>query len=189
MTGVTVSKVEEHMKPIPGTEEEYSCDTLILSVGLIPENELSLDAGVTLDIRTKGATVDEYFQTDRPGIFAAGNVLHVHDLVDFVSMEAEKLADSAARYIKDGKLPACEIQVKTDRNINHTVPQRISGTEDCCLSLRVNRPFKDCALVVSQNGREIARKKMKKALPAEMIHIDLKAEKLENKGDLEVKVE
>ena len=104
-------------------------------------------------------------------------------------MEAEKLADSAARYIKDGKLPACEIQVKTDRNINHTVPQRISGTEDCCLSLRVNRPFKDCALVVSQNGRKIARKKMKKALPAEMIHIDLKAEKLENKGDLEVKVE
>ena len=189
LTGVTVSKVDEHMKPIPGTEEKYSCDTLILSVGLIPENELSLDAGVTLDTRTKGATVDEYFQTDRPGIFAAGNVLHVHDLVDFVSMEAEKLADSAARYIKDGKLPACEIQVKTDRNINHTVPQRISGTEDCCLSLRVNRPFKDCALVVSQNGREIARKKMKKALPAEMIHIDLKAEKLENKGDLEVKVE
>lgn len=189
LTGVTVSKVDEHMKPIPGTEEEYSCDTLILSVGLIPENELSLDAGVTLDTRTKGATVDEYFQTERPGIFAAGNVLHVHDLVDFVSMEAEKLADSAARYIKDGKLPACEIQVKTDRNINHTVPQRISGTEDCCLSLRVNRPFKDCALVVSQNGREIARKKMKKALPAEMIHIDLKAEKLENKGDLEVKVE
>jgi len=76
-----------------------------------------------------------------------------------------------------------------DKNINHTVPQRISGTEDCCLSLRVNRPFKDCALVVSQNGKEIARKKMKKALPAEMIHIDLKAEKLENKGDLEVKVE
>jgi len=189
LTGVTVSKVDEHMRPIPGTEEEYSCDTLILSVGLIPENELSLDAGVTLDARTKGATVDEYFQTDRPGIFAAGNVLHVHDLVDFVSMEAEKLADSAARYIKEGKLPACEIQVKTDKNINHTVPQRISGTEDCCLSLRVNRPFKDCALVVSQNGKEIARKKMKKALPAEMIHIDLKAEKLENKGDLEVKVE
>ena len=189
LEGITLAQVDGKGKPIPGTEEEYSCDTLILSVGLIPENELSLDAGVTLDTRTKGATVDEYFQTDRPGIFAAGNVLHVHDLVDFVSMEAEKLADSAARYIKDGKLPACEIQVKTDRNINHTVPQRISGTEDCCLSLRVNRPFKDCALVVSQNGREIARKKMKKALPAEMIHIDLKAEKLENKGDLEVKVE
>ena len=185
----TVAKVDENRRPIPGTEMEFDVDTILLSVGLIPENELSLDAGVTLDTRTKGATVDEYFQTDRPGIFAAGNVLHVHDLVDFVSMEAEKLADSVARYIKDGKLPACEIQVKTDRNINHTVPQRISGTEDCCLSLRVNRPFKDCALVVSQNGTEIARKKMKKALPAEMIHIDLKAEKLENKGDLEVKVE
>ena len=189
LEGITLAQVDGKGKPIPGTEEEYSCDTLILSVGLIPENELSLDAGVTLDARTKGATVDEYFQTDRPGIFAAGNVLHVHDLVDFVSMEAEKLADSAARYIKEGKLPACEIQVKTDKNINHTVPQRISGTEDCCLSLRVNRPFKDCVLVVSQNGKEIARKKMKKALPAEMIHIDLKAEKLENKGDLEVKVE
>ena len=189
LEGITLAQVDGKGNPIPGTEEEYSCDTLILSVGLIPENELSLDAGVTLDARTKGATVDEYFQTDRPGIFAAGNVLHVHDLVDFVSMEAEKLADSAARYIKEGKLPACEIQVKTDKNINHTVPQRISGTEDCCLSLRVNRPFKDCVLVVSQNGKEIARKKMKKALPAEMIHIHLKAEKLENKGDLEVKVE
>ena len=189
MTGVTVSKVDEHMKPIPGTEEEYSCDTLILSVGLIPENELSLDAGVTLDTRTKGATVDEYFQTDRPGIFAAGNVLHVHDLVDFVSMEAEKLADSAARYIKDGKLPACEIQVKTDRNINHTVPQRISGTEDCCLSLRVNRPFKDCTLVVSQNGREIARKKMEKSSSGRDDPYRLKSRKLKNKGDLEVKIE
>ena len=189
VTGVTVAQVDEHMKPIPGTEKEYNCDTVIFSVGLIPENELSIDAGVTLDARTKGAVVDEYFQTEKSGFFAAGNVLHVHDLVDFVSMEAEKLADSAARYIKEGKLPACEIQVKTDKNINHTVPQRISGTEDCCLSLRVNRPFKDCVLVVSQNGKEIARKKMKKALPAEMIHIDLKAEKLENKGDLEVKVE
>ena len=189
VTGVTVAQVDEHMKPIPGTEKEYNCDTVILSVGLIPENELSIDAGVTLDARTKGAVVDEYFQTEKSGFFAAGNVLHVHDLVDFVSMEAEKLADSAARYIKEGKLPACEIQVKTDKNINHTVPQRISGTEDCCLSLRVNRPFKDCVLVVSQNGKEIARKKMKKALPAEMIHIHLKAEKLENKGDLEVKVE
>ena len=189
VSGITIAEVGPDRKPIPGTEIHYDCDTLLLSCGLIPENELSIDAGVTLDARTKGAVVDEYFQTEKSGFFAAGNVLHVHDLVDFVSMEAEKLADSAARYIKEGKLPACEIQVKTDKNINHTVPQRISGTEDCCLSLRVNRPFKDCALVVSQNGKEIARKKMKKALPAEMIHIDLKAEKLENKGDLEVKVE
>ena len=184
-----VAKVDENRRPIPGTEMEFDVDTILLSVGLIPENELTRQAGIAMDPHTKGAVVYENMETEIPGVFACGNVVHVHDLVDFVSMEAEKLADSAARYIKEGKLPACEIQVKTDKNINHTVPQRISGTEDCCLSLRVNRPFKDCVLVVSQNGKEIARKKMKKALPAEMIHIDLKAEKLENKGDLEVKVE
>ena len=82
VTGVTVAQVDEHMKPIPGTEKEYNCDTVILSVGLIPENELSIDAGVTLDARTKGAVVDEYFQTEKSGFFAAGNVLHVHDLVE-----------------------------------------------------------------------------------------------------------
>lgn len=100
VTGVTVAEVDEHMKPIPGTEKDYACDTVILSVGLIPENELSIDAGVHLDPRTKGAVVDEYFQTEQAGFFAAGNVLHVHDLVDFVSMEAEKLADGVAEYVK-----------------------------------------------------------------------------------------
>ena len=83
--------------------------------------------------------VDEYFQTNVPGIFAAGNVLHVHDLVDFVSMEAENLADSAAEYIRDKSLPDCPVEIKTDRNINHTVPQRISGTRGFKLSMRVNR--------------------------------------------------
>ena len=187
--GITLAQVGPDRKPIPGTEEHYDCDTLLLSCGLIPENELTRNMGVAMNPVTSGPMVNDRLETGIEGVFACGNVVHVHDLVDFVSMEAEKLADSAARYIKEGKLPACEIQVKTDKNINHTVPQRISGTEDCCLSLRVNRPFKDCVLVVSQNGKEIARKKMKKALPAEMIHIDLKAEKLENKGDLEVKVE
>ena len=189
LTGVTVSQVDEHMKPIPGTEKEYDCDTLILSVGLIPENELSLDAGVTLDGRTKGAEVDEYFQTDRPGIFAAGNVLHVHDLVDFVSMEAERLADAAAEYVDKGYLPECPVVIRTDCFINHTVPQRISGKEDCRLSLRVNRPFKDCRIVVRQDGTEVAFKKMKKAIPAEMIQIPLKAEKLSGCKELEVSVE
>ena len=92
----------------PGTEKEWPCDTLILSVGLIPENELSLKAGVELDARTKGAVVDESLQTSVPGIFAAGNVLHVHDLVDFVSLEAEKMADSVTRYLA-GDLPDCQI--------------------------------------------------------------------------------
>jgi len=97
--------VDRNMRPIPGTEKEYACDTLILSVGLIPENELSLGAGVVLDERSRGAVVDEHYQTSVEGIFAAGNVLQVHDLVDFVSLEAESLADGVVRYIRSGHLP------------------------------------------------------------------------------------
>ncbi len=189
LTGVTVAQVDERMRPIPGTEKEYSCDTLILSVGLIPENELSVDAGVQLDGRTRGAVVDEHFQTSVEGIFAAGNVLHVHDLVDFVSMEAEKLAESAALYVLKGTLGECPIAVKTDGNINHTIPQKVSGTQDFKLSLRVRKMFKNCRITVRQNGQEIASKTMKKALPAEMIQLMVKADKIAAGEDLEVSVE
>ena len=189
LTGVTVSQVDEHMKPIPGTEKEYSCDTLILSVGLIPENELSIDAGVELDAHTRGAVVDQYFQTAVPGIFAAGNVLHVHDLVDFVSLEAENLAEGAARYVREGCLPFCPLAVKAGEGVNHAIPQRVSGDQDFKLSLRVSRPVRDCRIVVRQGERETAALKMKKAIPAEMIQIPVKAENLEKTGDLEVKVE
>ncbi|MCI8959070.1 MAG: FAD-dependent oxidoreductase [Lachnospiraceae bacterium] len=189
LTGVTVSQVDEKMRPIPGTEKEYACDTLILSVGLIPENELSIDAGVRLDNRTRGALVDEHFQTSVEGIFAAGNVLHVHDLVDFVSMEAERLADSAAEYVKNGSLEECPLEIGTDANIGHTIPQRISGRRDVTLSMRVRGVFKNCRIVVRQNGVEIAAKKMKKALPAEMIQIPLKADRIGENGKLEVSVE
>ncbi|SET88650.1 NAD(P)/FAD-dependent oxidoreductase [Lacrimispora sphenoides] len=189
LTGVTVSQVDENFMPIPGTEKEYQCDTLILSVGLIPENELSLDAGVILDERTRGAFVDEYFQTDAEGIFAAGNVLHVHDLVDFVSIEAESLADSVAEYVKEGSLRPAAIAIKTDCNIGYTVPQRVSGTKEFTLSLRVKRPMKDCRIVVRQAGKEVAAKKMKKAIPAEMIRVVISHEKLVSGSDLEVCVE
>lgn len=189
LTGVTVSQVDENFMPIPGTEKEYQCDTLILSVGLIPENELSLDAGVILDERTRGALVDEYFQTDAEGIFAAGNVLHVHDLVDFVSIEAESLADSVAEYVKEGSLKPAAIAIKTDCDIGYTVPQRVSGTKEFTLSLRVKRPMKDCRIVVRQAGKEVAAKKMKKAIPAEMIRVVISHEKLVSVSDLEVCVE
>ena len=189
LTGVTVSEVDGQLKPIPGTEKEYACDTLILSVGLIPENELSIDAGVTLDGRTKGAVVDEHFQTSVRGIFAAGNVLHVHDLVDFVSMEAETLADSAAAYVSGEALPECTVEVVTDGNLGYTVPQRISGEKDVKLSMRVRKLFKDCRIVVRQDGKEIASKKMKKALPAEMIQILVKADRITEGNRLEVSVE
>lgn len=189
LTGVTVSQVDERFQPIPGTEREYPCDTLILSVGLIPENELSIDAGVELDARTKGAVVDEYFQTSVDGIFAAGNVLHVHDLVDFVSMEAENLADSVAEYVRTGGLAPCPIRIYTDKYINHTVPQRVSGRASFTLSLRVNRPLKDCRIVVRQNGTELAAKRMKKAIPAEMIQIAVDNGRMAQTRDLEVSVE
>lgn len=189
LTGVTVSEVDEKMRPIPGTEKEYSCDTLILSVGLIPENELSMDAGVQLDARTKGAVVDEHFQTSVDGIFAAGNVLHVHDLVDFVSMEAEALADSAAAYLTGQPLEECPVELVTDGNIGHTIPQKVSGNRDFKLSLRVRRLFQDCRIVVRQDGIVIATKKIKKALPAEMIQLVVRADQMTGNKKLEVSVE
>ena len=189
VTGVTLAEVDENRKPIPGTEEFYSCDTLLLSCGLIPENELSAKMGIKLSRVTSGAVVNESLETSVEGVFACGNVLHVHDLVDFVSMEAENLADSAAEYIRDKSLPDCPVEIKTDRNINHTVPQRISGTRGFKLSMRVNRPMKDCRIVVRQDGVEIAAKKMKKAIPAEMIQMEIKPEKLKTSGNLEVCVE
>ena len=174
------------MKPIPGTEKEYNCDTVILSVGLIPENELSIDAGVTLDARTKGAVVDEYFQTEKSGFFAAGNVLHVHDLVDFVSMEAEKLADGVAEYVENGSLPECTIPVKAASGINHTVPMKVSGKKDVTISMRVGRKFENCTIGVRQGEKVLAKKHLKKALPAEMIQIPVKKEAFEGEQEVEV---
>lgn len=188
VTGVTISEVDEHLKPIPGTEKEYACDTVILSVGLIPENELSIDAGITLDRRTRGAVVDEYFQTDKAGFFAAGNVLHVHDLVDFVSLEAEKLADGVAEYVTKGSLPECGIPIRTDSSINHTVPQKISGTQDVVISMRVSKKLQDCTIAIKQGDEVIAKKKMKKALPAEMIQIPVKAAAIKGEQEIEVSV-
>lgn len=188
LEAVVVSQVDERMQPVPGTEREYPCDTLILSVGLIPENELSLAAGVVLDERSKGAVVDEHHQTSVPGIFAAGNVLQVHDLVDFVSMEAESLADSVARYLEEGGLEQCGLAVKTDGNVTHTIPQKISGGEDFKLSLRVRRPVRNAIIRLSQGGEVILEKKMPKAIPAEMIQIPVKAGKLNKEKDLEVSV-
>ena len=136
LESVVISEVDDKLQPIAGTEKEYACDTLILSVGLIPENELTIGAGAQLDPHTKGALVDEFYQTTVPGLFAAGNVLHVHDLVDFVSMEAETMADGITRYIKEG-LPEKDIPVKCGNNIGHVIPQRVSGSADFKFSFRM----------------------------------------------------
>lgn len=186
--GITVSKVDENMRPIPGTEQDYACDTLILSVGLIPENELSLACGVELDGRTKGAIVDEHYQTTVAGVFAAGNVLQVHDLVDFVSLEGERLADSVAEYIKTGTLRKCEIQITTDENISHTIPQKISGDKDFKISMRVRKPLKNCEIDIMQNDRVINTVKLKKAIPAEMIQIKITKAMIKSADNIKVVV-
>ena len=186
--GITLAEVDSKGKPIPGTEEEYSCDTLLLSVGLIPENEISKGMGVDMNPVTSGPKVNESLETNITGVFACGNVLHVHDLVDFVSMEAEKLADAMARYIREGGLPPCELDIKTDGNVTHTIPQKVSGKKSFRLAMRVRRPMKDGAIEITQDGKTVKRYKFKKALPAEMIQIPVEAEKLNGEAPLEVNV-
>lgn len=185
LTGVTLAQVDHDGRPVPGTEEEYSCDTLLLSVGLIPENELSKNAGVSLNPATSGPVVDESFQTSVGGIFACGNVLHVHDLVDFVSLEAERLADSVAAYLEHGLTPA-EISIETEGLIGYTVPQKISGTRDVTLSFRPRKPMRDCWVEIRQDDTCLVRKKYSRLLPAEMENISLPADKLVSKSRIKV---
>ena len=186
LTGVTVSQVDQERRPISGTETFYSCDTLILSVGLIPENELSRDAGVILDPRTNGPVVNEFYQTNLAGIFVSGNALQVHDLVDYVSLEAEHMADSITSYLRIGALPEGSIRVSAKDSIAYTVPQYISGQSGFLLSLRVSRPLTDCRISVCQNGKEIAFRNLKKAIPAQLIQLTVPAGKLSHSYDLEV---
>lgn len=186
--GVTVAEVDEKMNIISGTEKYFSCDTLILSVGLIPENELSIAAGIQLDDRTKGAVVDENLQTNISGIFAAGNVLHVHDLVDFVSMEAELLAERVAEYVKNGQLEKCMISVETDSNIGHIIPQKISGTRKIQMSLRVRKPINKCHIIVKQRENIIKSIAMNKVIPAEMLQFEIEPENISSDEKIEVMV-
>lgn len=185
LTGVTIAQVNQNYEPIKGTERQYQCDTLILSVGLIPENELSLGAGVILDKKTKGAVVDEYYQTNIKGIFAAGNVLQVHDLVDSVSIEAERLATGVIKYLQK-EMKECLLSINTDPNISYMVPHKFSGMNSVVLSFRIRKPLNNVYISVIQNGDKIAVKKIKRALPAEMVQIKINKDKLKEYGDLEV---
>ena len=186
IAGVTISRVDSNLKVIPGTEEYVPCDTLIISVGLIPENEMSLLAGVELDEKTKGAFVDDSLQTNVPGIFAAGNVLHVHDLVDFVSIEAEEVAAAVTEFLDKGELPVCDIPVTYDGTVGQLIPQRVSGKKDFKISLRVKKPFGKCDVIVKQGDEVIAKKHMLKAIPAEMVQLTVNADKLKGNGRIEV---
>jgi len=171
--GVTIAKVDENRRPIAETREFIPCDTLLLSVGLIPENELTTGAGVEISRITNGAVVDQDRQTSIEGVFACGNVLHVHDLVDFVSEEAEIAGKSAAEYIKGEKAETVDVNIKTDGKIRYTVPQKISKNKDVSVYFRVSDVFKNVKINVYKNGEQVYSKKKIKVAPGEMESIKL----------------
>ena len=189
LSGVTVAEIN-HFQPVPGTERFVPCDTLLLSVGLIPENELSAGASVKMESGTSGAFVDDTFMTSIPGVFSCGNVLHVHDLVDYVSEEAALAGEFACRYL-DGGISRSDtpISIEPKNGVRYILPQQVSGKSDFTLSLRVTEPSRDRAVWVRDGDRKVARKKLVRLHPAEMIRIKVKTEKLENAKNLEVSVE
>ena len=189
VVGVTVAKVGEDRKPVCGTEQYIPCDTLLLSVGLIPENELTKKANVTLDRITNGAVVDQNRQTDIDGIFACGNVLHVHDLVDFVSDEAETAGKSAAEYIKSGLESTVSVPIETDGRIRYTVPQKITQTKDTAVFFRVSDVFRNASVVVKSGTETVFSKKLVKAAPGEMNRIVLKSDAFKNAKKLRFELE
>jgi len=182
--GVTVAKVDENRRPIDSTREFIPCDTLLLSVGLIPENELSRSANVELSGITGGALVDQDRQTSVSGIFACGNVLHVHDLVDYVSDEAETAGRSAAEYVKGNTVNNVNIPIKTDGKVRYTVPQVITCKKDLSVFFRTNAIYKNALLTVSDGKRVLLTKKMPKVAPSEMQRVDIKEKLIKSAKEL-----
>lgn len=176
LEGVTVANVDEHLKPIPGTEEYIPCDTLMLSVGLIPENELSKNAGIELDRITNGPSVDEYRETLHKGVFACGNVLQVHDLVDYVTEESQIAGEGAAKFIKGEKKSGDYINTQGTNGVRYIVPQRINKETDRDVKLyfRVGQVFKNVKLVVKCGDEVIMSKNKKKMAPGEMENVLIK---------------
>jgi len=182
--GVTVAKVDQHRKPIKSTEEYIPCDTLLLSVGLIPENELSRQAQVAISPITNGAVVDQDRQTSVSGIFACGNVLHVHDLVDFVSQEAEIAGKAAAEYIRKNQVQGLCIDLHTDGKIRYTVPQQITAQKDVTVYFRVSDVYKNVRITVTDGTCAILSQKKRKVAPGEMESVTLPASQLAGRKDL-----
>ena len=189
LEGVTIARVDEKRRPIPETREYIACDTLLLSVGLIPENELSKTASVTLDRVTGGAVVDQDRQTEVEGIFACGNVLHVHDLVDYVSEEAEIAGKSAAAYILGETAEKTDIRLTVDGKVRYTVPQRITQKKDVTVYFRVADVYRNVTLKVTDGDRVVLSRKKMKMAPGEMESVTLKAEQLEGVSQLSFALE
>jgi len=180
---VTIAQVDDNNNPVKGTERTIQCDTLLLSVGLIPENELSLMAGVKIDPITGGPIVDEMRQTNIPGIFAGGNVVHVHDLVDNVSWESELAGESAALFASGGKGAEGKTGLKAGNNIRYIVPQTISGKSKVTLYMRVSEMEEDVRLQIG----DVMSKVLRVVKPSEMLKIELSPEQIEE-GTTEIVV-
>lgn len=182
---VTVSAVGPDRCPIPGTEMRFACDTLLLSVGLIPENELTRQAGIEMDRRTQGAVVNGSMQTSVPGIFACGNVLHVHDLVDYVSAESERAGAAAAAYLRDGGVSdKAALRLDNGDGIRYTVPQRLyPSSGPAQVFFRVSRVTGPAAIVAESDGGGIARFRRQRLAPGEMERITLPAALLDTAAE------
>ncbi|MEG2053831.1 MAG: FAD-dependent oxidoreductase [Oscillospiraceae bacterium] len=190
LNGVTIAEVDENRNIINGTEIDFDCDTLLLSVGLIPENELTENAGIALDKRTKGAVVYENMQTDTEGIFACGNVVHVHDLVDFVTAESMRAGKAAADFVL-GKTVASttETEIKTGDGISYTVPQKICiprVEKSVEIAFRVKKVYGESTICVEVNGEKLAEFKRAHMAPGEMEKIKLPRVLLDKVGDNDI---
>ena len=181
---VVIAETDINKQVIPGTEKEYKCDTVLLSVGLIPENELSKQAGIELDRKTSGPVVNESMETSVEGIFACGNVVHVHDLVDFVTAESRRAGGNAAAYVKgEFKREGDYVGFETSGGLTYAVPHmfRYSNLpEKLDIFMRVGRVYTNCFIVLKNNGKELARFKERHLTPGEMIKITVKKEIFEN---------
>lgn len=178
LEGVTIAQVDEHLQPIESTKEYIECDTLMLSVGLIPENELTKNVGINIDRITSGAVVDEMRMTDHPGVFACGNVLHVHDLVDYVTLESQLAGEGAANYILGkGSTETVYVNSTTGNGVRYLVPQRVNikNGNDIKLYFRVGRIFKNAKVVLECDGEIISSKKKVKLAPGEMENVIIPA--------------
>lgn len=187
LEAVEVSQVDEHLAPIPGTERIIPCDTLLLSVGLIPENELSVAAGVELDPHTRGAVVDQSLQTGVPGIFACGNVLHVHDLADNVTCESERAGAAAAAYALGtgaGAVPDCELTVSPAGIAGYALPGRITAAALTKLNFRVRRPIDTARVRILAGGKELFVGKVRRFKPSVMESFPLPAKVIKQALDL-----
>ncbi len=192
LTGVTVAEVDAKRQPIPGTEQHFDCDTLLLSVGLLPENELTRQADVEMSNLTSGAVVDDTLQTSKEGIFACGNVLHVHDLVDFVSAESFKAGKAAAEYVQGKKRVGTYVSVKDGDGVRGVVPQKLlipdGDAENVQIMFRPSGVYENAYIRVMDGEKELIKQKKRILTPGEMAELILKPEVVKGLSGADVTV-